>query len=33
VLCASCNIGIGHFGDDVKRLLAAIDYLTGETLF
>jgi hypothetical protein len=27
VLCASCNTGIGHFGDDVVKLSAAIGYL------
>lgn len=27
VLCARCNVGIGHFGEDPERLLAAIHYL------
>jgi hypothetical protein len=27
VLCARCNKGLGHFGDDVVRLKAAITYL------
>ena len=27
VLCKPCNIGLGHFKDDIKRLRAAIRYL------
>lgn len=27
LLCVGCNIGLGHFKDDVPRLQRAIDYL------
>jgi len=27
LLCATCNLGLGHFQDDVERLQLAIDYL------
>lgn len=27
LLCFSCNVGIGNFGNDVERLQRAIDYL------
>jgi hypothetical protein len=27
VLCTNCNTGIGQLGDDVERLLAAVEYL------
>jgi len=27
ILCYHCNLGIGHFRDDPKRLMAAIAYL------
>jgi len=28
ILCARCNMGLGHFYDDVDRLLGIISYLT-----
>lgn len=27
ILCHSCNVGLGHFRDDIELLLAACDYL------
>lgn len=27
LLCGPCNTGIGHFGENTERLLAAVDYL------
>jgi nitrate/TMAO reductase-like tetraheme cytochrome c subunit len=27
ILCGHCNLGIGHFSDDISRLQSAIDYL------
>jgi hypothetical protein len=27
LLCRHCNLGLGHFKDDVARMQAAIDYL------
>jgi len=27
LLCAQCNIGLGHFRDDVQRMIKAIEYL------
>jgi hypothetical protein len=27
LLCRVCNVGLGHFGESVERLQAAIDYL------
>jgi hypothetical protein len=27
ILCHRCNVGLGHFGDNVKRMLAAVAYL------
>ena len=30
LLCHGCNIGMGHFKDNAKLLLAAANYLTGE---
>jgi hypothetical protein len=29
ILCAACNVGLGHFGDNRERLLAAAKYLGG----
>lgn len=28
LLCSPCNVGLGMFGDDVPRILAAAEYLT-----
>lgn len=28
ILCHQCNVGLGHFRDDPKLLIAATDYLT-----
>ena len=27
LLCRTCNVGLGHFGEDIERLRAAIEYL------
>lgn len=27
LLCSLCNVGLGHFGDNVDRMLAAVSYL------
>jgi hypothetical protein len=32
LLCRNCNSGLGSFGDDRKRLAAAIKYLAGFSL-
>ena len=32
ILCHRCNLGLGYFGDDVKHMLAAVDYLGGMRL-
>lgn len=29
ILCALCNVGLGHFGDDSQRLESAAQYLKG----
>jgi hypothetical protein len=30
ILCFTCNIGMGNFGDDPDRLLRAANYLKGD---
>lgn len=30
ILCRSCNLALGHFGDNTDRMLKAIKYLGGE---
>jgi len=27
-LCRSCNIGLGHFDDDLNRFINAYEYIT-----
>lgn len=27
VLCANCNVGLGHFGEDAEKLFNAVSYL------
>lgn len=29
LLCSRCNLGIGHFEDDIPRLLRIVEYLNG----
>lgn len=28
ILCFHCNVGLGHFGDSISRMQAAIDYVS-----
>jgi len=30
LLCRTCNLGLGHFKDDTKLLLKAVNYLTSK---
>lgn len=30
ILCSNCNLGIGHFKDDIDLLKKAINYLKGD---
>lgn len=32
ILCGPCNVGLGHFGDSVERLQAAISYLARDAM-
>jgi hypothetical protein len=29
LLCFTCNVGLGNFGDEIDRLRLATDYLSG----
>jgi Recombination endonuclease VII len=33
LLCSSCNLGIGMFGENIQRLMAAVQYLSHHGLF
>lgn len=33
LLCFTCNVGLGNFKDDPRRLLSAVDYLEGYMYF